>query len=342
MRKEVFFAIVIGLILGAAILFGFRLADKSTKEALISVQEKPDQAPSATPTPPKSNLSFSEPSDHAVINSANIKISGQALPDSLVAVTSETDDALVATDESGNFSVDFKLAGGENYITATALFPNQNTETKTVSVIYTTAKLVSETQTDLTATPIASDSQTLVTQTTEEIIKNAKERSKQTEAILDNKADRERLVGYSGAISDIKQGVFSLGIRGETIQISHNDETAIIKDGSPTKPEFLALTDQAIVIGNLSGPDIISAKRIVVFKTVAPKYTKKIAFSSIVKIDTKKETLSLIIDGKTQEVSLGKLVKLDLAELTSTQKIFGIVMTNTTTNTVSLIQAKVI
>lgn len=342
MRKEVIFAIIIGLVLGGVILFGFRIANQSAKEA-ASPATASGQIASPTPLPSasQSNLGLTEPLDHAVVNTSSIKISGKTLPNSAIAIESETDDTLLTADESGNFSTDFALTGGENIIKVTALLPDQKTENLEISVIYTTAKLASLMPPDLADVPVASDSQEIIAKTEEEILKAAKDRSQKTEASLIAKANN-LLVGYAGSISDIKQGVFSLDSRGVTLQVSYSPGTIIIKDGAALKPELLAVGDRAIVIGNLTGPDIVTAKRVVIFKQVAPKFIKKTIFSPIVKIDVKKKTLTLRIDDKNTEVALGKLIKLDLTTLTLNQKIFGITMIGANSSTTTLIQAKAI
>ncbi|MEK7524745.1 MAG: hypothetical protein AAB548_00015 [Patescibacteria group bacterium] len=343
MRKEVIFAIIIGLVLGGIILYGMQLANQSAKEAASATGTPGAVVAPAAPTPAvESKLTIAEPLNHAVVNTSTIKISGKTIPASTIAVESTEDDMLVTADAAGNFSTNIKLAGGENLIKITTLLPDQKTATIEVSVIYSTVKLASPVPTGSTDTPVATDSQTLLEKTYEDVLQKAKDNSKQTEEVLDAKADRNRLVGYAGSISDIKQGVFSLNSRDTTLQVSYNTSTAIIKDGSALKPELIALADRAIVIGNLTGPDIVAAKRIVIFKETAPKFTKKTILSPIVKIDAKKKTLTLKVDDKNLEVALGKLIKFDLTTLTLDQKIFGIIMTGVDSGTSTLIQGKII
>lgn len=343
MRKEVIFAIIIGLALGGVILYGLQLANRSAKEAASATGTPGAVVAPATPTPAvESKLTIAEPLDHAVVNTTTIKIRGKTLPASAIAIESEDDDVLLTVDSTGIFSTGFALTGGENLIQVTVLLPDQKTETVAISIVYSTVKLASPVPTGSTDTPVATDSQTLLEKTYEDVLQKAKDNSKQTEEVLDAKADRNRLVGYAGSITDIKQGVFSLNSRGTTLQVSYNTGTTIIKEGSVLKPELIALADRAIIIGNLTGPDIVAAKRIVIFKETAPKFSKKTIFSPIVKIDTKKKTLTLRIDDKNLEVALGKLLKLDLTTLTLDQKIFGIIMTGVGSGTTTLIQGEII
>lgn len=341
MRKEVVFAIIIGFVLGGIILFGFQIANQSAKEAASPATSSGQIAsPTPLPTTSQNNFSLIEPLNHAVVNTSSVKISGKTLPNSIIAIESEADDALLTADGNGNFTTDSKLAGGENLIKITTLPPDQKTESLEISVIYSTAKLSSPTPPDLADVPIASDSQEIIAKTEEEILKNAKERSQKTEATLIAKAN-DLLIGYAGSITDIKQGVFSLDSRGATLQISYAGTTAIVKDGASLKPEQLALNDHVIVIGTQNGNDIIAAKRIIISKPVTSKFIKKTILSPIVKIDVKKKTLTLKVDDKTWEVALGKLIKLDLNTLTLNQKIFGIVLFGTN-DSATLIQAKII
>lgn len=187
--------------------------------------------------------------------------------------------------------------------------------------------------------PVAS-AEAILDATKKEILKKALDKNlDQTEKVLAEESTRP--VGYAGTISDIKQGVFTLESGSVSLQVSFDTKTTIVKDGQTLKPELISIKDKAIVIGNLTGPEIIAAKRIVIYKEVAPKSSKKIVFSPIVKIDIKKKTITLKINDKNQEVTLGKLIKLDFATLTLDQKIFGVLLINTD-GAVTLIQAKVI
>lgn len=192
-----------------------------------------------------------------------------------------------------------------------------------------------------TDTPIATDSQTLLEKTYEDVLQKAKDNIKQTEEVLDEKADRNRLVGYAGSITDIRQGVFSLNSRGVSLQISYGDATTLVKDGAALKPELLAVGDKALIIGNPTSADIVAAKRIVIYKETAPKFTKKTILSPIVKVDIRKRTITIKIADKNQEVTLGKLIKFDLSTLTTSQNVFGIIMADVETGSVTLIQGKV-
>ncbi|OGD70718.1 hypothetical protein A3A84_02475 [Candidatus Collierbacteria bacterium RIFCSPLOWO2_01_FULL_50_23] len=142
MRKEVIFAIIVGLVLGLVILYGIQVANKSAKQAALVLAPTPEETVTQVPTPtPVSGLTIVSPADHSVINTSIVKIIGKTDPNSTVAVYSSEDDALVSADKDGNFSFDLKLTGGENVIKVTALKPDQSIQGTQITVIYTTAKI---------------------------------------------------------------------------------------------------------------------------------------------------------------------------------------------------------
>lgn len=143
MRKEVIFAIIIGLCLGVTILFGIRLANQSTKAVSTTTNPTPTEpGPVLTETPIQATaITLISPKNHSIINSPTAKIIGKTLPNSPVAIVSSEDELLITSDNDGNFSADIELAGGENTIKATVLKTDQTTESAQISIIYTTAKI---------------------------------------------------------------------------------------------------------------------------------------------------------------------------------------------------------
>lgn len=152
MKKEVLFAVILGLVLGGILLYGIQLADRSGKEALTTTN--PTSIPSSSPTPittnitiaptPKSeqgNVVIASPLDHSVSSKSSLKITGTAPANTQLVLTSEEDERIITTGNDGTFSTDFNLAGGENNITISLLTNNSTLVSQTISIIYTTAKL---------------------------------------------------------------------------------------------------------------------------------------------------------------------------------------------------------
>lgn len=184
-----------------------------------------------------------------------------------------------------------------------------------------------------TASVSATPSPETINRIQEAINKNLKN----AETVLSETSNR--LVGYAGIVSDIKEGVISLESGSLSIQVSLTPTTAILKDGKSIKPEQISLNDKALIIGNLTAPEVITAKRIVISTKEEKKVEKRIVFSPILKINA--TTLTLKIDDKNTNLTLGKKLKLNLKELNLGQKVFGVVQLGTD-GTGILIQAKVI
>ena len=141
MRKEVLFAVILGLILGGVIIYGVLLANRSTQE-LVRTEATPTlpNTNSLTPTP-QPGLSITSPADHSVSFTDSVIITGTAQPSSQILIAGPDDQVLVPADQAGKFSATITLTGGENKIEITSLATDQTTQTTQISIIYTTAKI---------------------------------------------------------------------------------------------------------------------------------------------------------------------------------------------------------
>jgi hypothetical protein len=139
MRKEVLFAVIFGIILGAIILYGIQLANNSLSK--INTNNSGTQTGTGSPTPSvsivKDSLQIISPQDHAVITESTTTLRGTAKPASTVAVITESDDLIIETSPEGTFSAQINLIGGENTITATVLNPDKTTQYISITVIRT-------------------------------------------------------------------------------------------------------------------------------------------------------------------------------------------------------------
>ena len=144
MRKEILFAILLGILLGSIILYGTYIANKATSNLQpTAIVQTPDSGVS-TPTIPSENtpatLKITFPYNNYVSFSDKINITGIGPLNSPIAVITEKDENIVYTDNQGKFDLPVVLIGGENTITLS--IPSLDTvETTTLSVIYTTADI---------------------------------------------------------------------------------------------------------------------------------------------------------------------------------------------------------
>lgn len=134
MRKEVLLAIIVGIILGAVILFGIRLANES------SSPETPGQNGNVVPTPTTTaseTLSIITPVNHSVTDEKTVTLTGKTDPGATLAVVSEEDDLIIEAGPEGTFSAQINLISGENIITVSQVLKDQKISSVSVSIIQT-------------------------------------------------------------------------------------------------------------------------------------------------------------------------------------------------------------
>jgi len=144
MRREIIFAIILGIILGGVILYGLRLANNATKNLDSNPAVSPTPAETAQITSAPSNnqspIVISSPQDNSVSITDKIILSGVGPANSELALLTEKSEDFIKTDDQGRFSLEIPLVGGENEITVSALIDDQIKST-TITIIYTSAKI---------------------------------------------------------------------------------------------------------------------------------------------------------------------------------------------------------
>jgi hypothetical protein len=146
MKKEVFLAVSVGFILGLLITFGIWTANRSLKPNVRPPVTS--LSPTAVPSPQAGqsasspvNITITAPEDETLSGSDVVTLTGKTTPGAAVAVLYETGQNIVAADSSGDFSLDIKLEGGYNFITAAAYDQNGNQNTREILVTYSTSKI---------------------------------------------------------------------------------------------------------------------------------------------------------------------------------------------------------
>ena len=139
MRKEVIFAIILGLILGGVIIYGINLANNSVNHTddqdknLIS-------SPTVTPTP-SPTLKIISPQNHQVLFEDTIILTGKTEPLAHVSLIWEEDEIIIQADDQGSFSQEIELVGGDNQINISAANDQDYQEEIVFNLIYTTANI---------------------------------------------------------------------------------------------------------------------------------------------------------------------------------------------------------
>lgn len=121
MRKEVFLAILLGLILGGIITFGFYQANKSTQNSTTA-----DTTPSPTPgseiATDTNLLTINSPKDGAIFSTDSATISGQTnSSDTIIVILTPTRSFVVKPDTNNQFSQNIELDAGGNLIQISAI-----------------------------------------------------------------------------------------------------------------------------------------------------------------------------------------------------------------------------
>lgn len=115
MRKEVIIAILIGLVMGLFITYGFYQSQKVADPNQISTI---DELETAEPISPVENgkLTLFSPEDETVQKDKTVKVAGSTSPNSFVVIFVNNSPIITQADETGNFSREVTLEPLANII----------------------------------------------------------------------------------------------------------------------------------------------------------------------------------------------------------------------------------
>lgn len=135
MRKEVIFAVLIGLILGSILIYGIYTANKSVQNT------NPDNSAdiSPTPTPSKASLvTITRPQDGTIITSPEATITGQLNQpkDTVLFIITESEEILINPSETGFFEESINLSRGGNFIQISAITNNGQRQDEYLNLVY--------------------------------------------------------------------------------------------------------------------------------------------------------------------------------------------------------------
>lgn len=135
MRKEVFIAILIGLILGGAVAFGIWRAN------LALVKEEVQTEQSAIPSPQEQTLSsliITQPENNTVVSEDKVTVKGAATPNANIVFLTIEDEIITQATREGTFEQEVELIGGANEIIVIAYDDQGNESRSSVVVVYST------------------------------------------------------------------------------------------------------------------------------------------------------------------------------------------------------------
>lgn len=146
MRKEVVFAIILGLTLGLILAFGVYRANKATN---TDVTASNNTNPTPTPTLAASNsgtLNLVNPQDGQIFNSPIATVTGSTKAGNMITIISENDELFVKPNADGSFEAEVKLDNGVNNLRVSTFTPTGDRQDVNLKVVYTTAVKVDENQ----------------------------------------------------------------------------------------------------------------------------------------------------------------------------------------------------
>lgn len=334
MRKEVILAIILGVFLGGVIIFGISLANKSVTNttttpspAQISPEQKLDVA----------TLQLTYPEDNDVIFQDTVLLTGKTIANAWVAIIWPEGESIIQANQSGNWEQEIELIGGQNIIEITSTNGAEFQESLQFSLIYTTANINMESID--TPTPTAQDEATPSAASTsggdDQVDENLKQRIQEIvkEKLTVKKEDT--LKGYAGSISQIIGLNLVVNIsNNQMLQITTDANTNIIKEGKDTKLTSLSIDENIIIIGLLDSKDILSAKRIVAIKPVAPTTKRQTTIAPLSHLKVRNLMLGEL------EVTIPKNSDINTEEIQDGQTVIAIIETDLEdkTNTILSLQ----
>jgi len=143
MKKEILIAILIGFYPRIDHYLGIWTANKSLKDN----QEKAPQTEDVSVLKPEEenkeslSLKIIEPVNNSISDEEEITIKGRASSSAIITIIYQEGEKILEADEEGNFETEISLVGGTNEIEISAYDEEDNKTTKTLSIIYSTAKI---------------------------------------------------------------------------------------------------------------------------------------------------------------------------------------------------------
>ena len=257
MRKEIVFAITMGIVFGLIVAFGVIRANKAINKSSSQVTTSDDSGNSNSQTEVAGlAISLNQPQDIRVETENPITVSGISKPGAWIAISSEGDTYLTKTNEKGEFSQNVNLYGGLNQIVIVAVGENGDTSKKQTNIVYSTEFNQEQGGEDETssATQEANEVENKVNQKIEEV--------------------RNRATFYTGTITDITNSTFQLkSDDGEIKQVSILDSAIFVKLGKTSttlKLEDVAIGDYIIALGYVNDKGVLASSRILVTSPSQP------------------------------------------------------------------------
>lgn len=149
MKKEVFFAILLGLSFGLIVTYGiYRASQADTQQQLATILETTNLDVANEENSAISTIVIDAPLNESIVDEQRQTISGTTLSNSFVVIYVNETPYVTTADQAGAFSISADLRLGSNVIGVHALNENGQETVSEIVVGYTTQPLFSQAATD--------------------------------------------------------------------------------------------------------------------------------------------------------------------------------------------------
>lgn len=136
MKKEIFFAVLLGLSLGLIVTYGvYRATQADTQDQVTDITQSTTDNQDGQINETVSNLVINSPKDETIVDTKTIPVTGTTSSNSFVVIYVNETPYITTADQTGAFSISVELAENSNVIGVHAL--NQDGAETVVEVIVT-------------------------------------------------------------------------------------------------------------------------------------------------------------------------------------------------------------
>jgi len=163
-------------------------------------------------------------------------------------------------------------------------------------------------------------------QTIDRIKDLVKENIEDTESTLQKNVLTSKAFGTTGIVKTVGTKNITIENDKDLLQVLVTNKTSITKANTEIKTSSVAINDKILVIGKKNKDDVLEAIIINVLPAEKPEevVVSKTEIATINKIDLKKKTFTLTIDGKTIDFTLSKKNNVKLEDFKDGDIIFGV------------------
>jgi len=154
MKKEVFFAIFLGLSLGLIVTYGVYTARRSLSSPTSFLRSN-NQATSTESAQVRNSLVIFSPEDESIQSVKEVRISGTTDPEAMTIIFLNNQPNIIKADKSGNFSIQGTVQQGANIILVRTIDGEGNTAEEERVVVYSTTSLEEAPTASASASPSA-------------------------------------------------------------------------------------------------------------------------------------------------------------------------------------------